>query len=73
MEMKVYKGKADWNSSPWGDEKICLFVEFPNCISKATGKPFRWMPTHEQVKKIQEELDDVERTWKGKDMWEVKI
>ena len=65
MEMKMYRSKAEWNKSPFKDKEL-LFVEFPNCVSSTTGKPFKWLPTHEQVKKLKEELDDVEKIWAEK-------
>jgi hypothetical protein len=62
MELKIYRAKAEWNKSPL-KEKELLFVEFPNCISSKTGTTFKWLPTHEQVKKLKEELDEVEKIW----------
>lgn len=64
----MYRSKAIFNKLRpelinENSNKELLFVEFPNCISKTTGKPFKWLPTHEQVKKLQEELEDVEHIW----------
>ena len=42
-----------------------VFVQFPNCISIKTGKPFKWMPTYKQLLEIKKELDEIEeRSWK---------
>lgn len=61
MELKIIKEKVNFNKSQFGNSKICLFVEFPNCISTKTGKPFRWMPTYFQLANIKTELEKLER------------
>jgi len=71
--MKMYKGKSDWNGSPWGDEKELWIVEFPNCISKTTGKPFKWMPSYDELNEIKKGLDEVEKGWKRKSIWEIDL
>jgi len=63
MELKIYRAKAEWAHSAV-KEKELLFVEFPNCISTKTGKPFRWLPTYDQLRKLQQELEEVEEIWK---------
>jgi len=68
--MKIYKGKVEWNKSDWGNEKECVFVEFPNCYSASTKKTFKWMPTYKQLQDIKKMLDEVEPQWK-KDKWEL--
>ena len=65
MELKISFDKVQFNTSELGNEKICLFVEFPNCISTKTGKPFKWMPTYKQLEEIKKQLDKVEEeSWK---------
>ena len=63
MKLKIYQAKSEWNKSPYGNQKQLLFVEFPNCISTKTNKSFKWLPTYEQLAKIKEELDIVEKQW----------
>jgi len=64
MEIKITKGKVDFNTSKLGNSKDVLFVEFPNCISTTTNKSFKWMPTYRQLEEIKSALDDVEqRSW----------
>jgi len=65
MELKLYLSKAEWANSVL-KEKDLLFVEFPNCISTTTKKPFKWLPTYKQLQQIKELLDIVEKQWKAK-------
>ena len=65
MELKLYLSKAEWAKSEL-KEKDLLFVEFPNCVSTTTGKPFKWLPTYKQLEQIKELLDIVEKQWKAK-------
>lgn len=58
----MYRAQAEWDKSGKKYKEL-LFVEFPNCISTSTKKPFKWLPTHEQLKKIKEELDEIEKIW----------
>lgn len=60
MDIKITKEKAEFNKSELGDEKLCVVVEFPNCISTKTGKSFKWMPTYNQLNEIKQTLDDIE-------------
>ena len=66
MDLKIYKSKAEFNESCLGNQKDLLFVEFPNCISTKTNKPFKWLPTHKQVEELKIALDDIEKVWKEK-------
>jgi len=61
MEIKISIGKADFNSSCFGNQKDVLFVEFPNCISSKNGKSFKWMPTYKQLEEIKLALDNIEK------------
>lgn len=61
MEMNVKIQKAEWNTSPHGSEKEVCIVEFPQIICKSTNKPFKWMPTYEQLKEINDKLNYVEK------------
>ena len=60
MQIKIYKAKAEFNDSQFGNSKDCVLVEFPNCVSSITGKPFKWMPTYDQLKQINKMLERVE-------------
>lgn len=61
MKLILSYEKADWNSSPFGSDKLVLVVKFPNCISATTGRPFKWLPTYDQLDQIKEALDKIER------------
>jgi len=65
MELKITKAKAEFNRSKLGDSKLCVFVEFPNCISSTTNKSFKWMPTYSQLNQIKKSLEEIE-----KESWE---
>jgi len=41
--------------------KECVIVEFPNCISTTTNKPFQWMPRSIEQKIIVNGLAEVDR------------
>lgn len=60
MELKITRGKALFNTSEFGNQKLCVFVEFPNCISTTTNKSFKWMPTYKQLDEIKKALDEIE-------------
>jgi len=62
MNLNMYLSTAEWANSPIKDKQL-LFVEFPNCISTTTGKPFKWLPTYEQIEEIKKLLDYVETQW----------
>jgi len=65
MELKINKGKVTFNKSSLGNAKMCVFVEFPNCISKTTNETFKWMPTYIQLEQIRTALEDIEsESWK---------
>lgn len=61
MEIIITKEKALFNTSELGNSKDVIMVEFPNCISTKTGKPFKWMPSYRQLDLIKEALDTIER------------
>lgn len=64
--MKISKGKALFNNSSLGSDKQVIFIEFPNCISTASGKSFKWMPTYSQLDEIKKALDGIEKeSWNG--------
>jgi len=66
MNIKITKGKALFNESKLGNKKDVVFVEFPNCISTASGKPFKWLPTYKQLDDIKKALDNIEvESWGG--------
>lgn len=66
MQLKIRIEPAEFNEGPHGNKKLCVTVEFPNCISKTTDKPFKWMPTYPQLKEIEEALKYVEKkSWKN--------
>lgn len=60
MELKIYKARADFNNSPYGNTKLCVMVEFPNCIHRKTKKPFKWIPSYLQIRLIKKALSEVE-------------
>ena len=68
MNLKITKGKADFNTSKFGNFKEVVMVEFPNCISKTTNKSFKWMPTYNQLEDIKKALADIE-----KESWDKKF
>ena len=61
MELKITKQKAEFNTSKLGNSKRCVMVEFPNCISTKTNRPFKWMPSYNQLKEIKRALEEIER------------
>lgn len=66
MITKISFEKALWNTSGFGSDKLCVMVEFPNCISTTTGKPFKWMPRYDELQAIRKALDDIEKmSWGG--------
>ena len=67
MELLITKGKATFNTSNFGSDKLCLFVEFPNCISTTTNNSFKWMPTYRQLEDIKRQLQEIEKeSWLNK-------
>jgi hypothetical protein len=52
MKLEITEQKAEWNDSPYGNEKLLCVVQFPNCISRTTGEPFKWMPTYKEIAQI---------------------
>ena len=60
MELKITKGKAEFNTSKLGSNKQVVFVEFPNCISTKTNKSFKWMPRYDELERIKLALEDIE-------------
>lgn len=67
MNLKIYKDYADYTKCD-SNTKLCVFVEFPNCISKSTNKPFRWMPSYKQLREIATQLNEIEKiSWRTKE------
>lgn len=60
MEIKITKEKAEFNKSPYGNKLRMVVVQFPNCISETTGKSFKWLPTYKQMRKILDNLEEIE-------------
>ena len=60
MELEIKKQKALFNKSDFGDSRNIVTVEFPNCVSLSTGKPFLWVPTYSQLEEIKKNLDEIE-------------
>ena len=60
MELKIYRAKALWNKAAINQKELVV-VEFPNCISTTTGKPFKWLPSYKELELIKKELDIAER------------
>lgn len=60
MELKITKQVAEFNESKLGNSKLCVVVEFPNCISTTTMKSFKWMPTYNQLEQIRAALREIE-------------
>lgn len=68
MDLIIKKEKAAFNKSEHGNEKLCVVVEFPNCISMKTQQPFKWMPTYDQLLQISKALNEIEeKSWNEKD------
>ena len=66
MNLKITKEKAEYNKSKLGNSKMLVMVEFPNCISTKTNKPFKWIPTYEQIYQILKNLGEIEKeSWKN--------
>lgn len=66
MDLKISKEKAEFNESEFGSDKLCVVVQFPNCISTKTNKPFKWMPTYKQLRQIVQALQEIEKeSWNG--------
>lgn len=64
MELTFHKARAIFNKSPNGSSKLIVWVEFPNCVSKKTGLPFKWMPTWAQLDDIKNALTEIEyQSW----------
>lgn len=74
MELKIYKEKPDFclfsyklKQQGVEQEKInnslkkTVIVEFPNCISTTTNKPFKWLPTYKQLDDIKKALEEIEK------------
>jgi len=65
MDLIIKHEKADFNESKLGNSKKCVIVQFPNCISLTTNKPFKWMPTYKQINEIRAALIRCEEeSWK---------
>ena len=68
MELKITKGKVEFNTSRLGNNKEVVFIEFTNCISTTTNKTFKWMPTYQQLEEIKVALDEIEKiSWQTPD------
>lgn len=66
MNLNISLQKAEFNTSKLGSEKECVMVEFPNCISTTTNKPFKWLPTYKQLEEIKAALAKCEETsWRN--------
>lgn len=59
MEIKIYKDYPDWANSEIREKRVVL-VEFPNCISTKTKKPFKWIPTYKEIARITKILNEIE-------------
>jgi len=66
MNIKICKGKPEF--SEVGHDKNTIWVQFPNCISLTTKKPFKWFPTYKQLCAIYMKLDEIEKESWGKDV-----
>lgn len=65
MDLNITQEKAEFNTSELGNQKDCVMVSFPNCISTATNKPFKWMPTYQQLDQIKQRLEECEKiSWR---------
>lgn len=74
MEINIKFETAQFNKSAYGNQKLCVVVEFPNCISTKTNKSFKWMPTYKQLQQIKKALDNCEKiSWGGKECQLCKI
>ena len=64
MNIKITKEDPDYSKMEWKNKKMVV-VQFPNCISTTTNKPFKWMPTYLQLYDIRKALSEIEvETWK---------
>jgi len=61
MNIKIIIDKPDWSAV--NHDKKVLMVEFPNCISNKTMKPFRWLPRYDELLTLKKQLDNVELEW----------
>lgn len=62
MDLKISRQKAEWNDSPYGDQKDVIIVEFPNCT-------FKWLPTYKQCAEIIQALLNLEEEqWKKQEI-----
>ena len=59
MNIKITKEKPGFSLIEHG--KNVVMVQFPNCISKVTNKPFKWMPTYKELDAIKRALAEIER------------
>lgn len=67
MDIIITKEKVEFNTSQLGNSKEVVMVQFPNCISIKTGKPFKWLPTYNQLKEITKALQEIEKeSWNDK-------
>lgn len=65
--MNILIQKAEWNTSRYGNDKDVCIVEFPQIICKSTNRPFKWLPTYEQLEVITKALKEVEeKSWNNK-------
>lgn len=58
-ELPTFSGKPEFATEQL--KKEVIVVEFPNCISTKTGKPFKWCPSYKQLEQIKSALDDIEK------------
>ena len=66
MKIQIDYERADFNKSLFGNEKLLLVVKFPDAIHAPTGKPFKWIPSYEEIKAIQDGLKKIEViSWNG--------
>jgi hypothetical protein len=61
MDIIITKEKVEFNTSQLGSSKDVVMVQFPNCISTKTGKPFKWLPTYKQLEEIRKSLEEIEK------------
>ena len=62
MKLNIYRAKPSYIKNPAAlTFKECVIVEFPNCISTTTNKPFQWMPRSIEQKIIVNGLAEVDR------------
>jgi len=68
MKLNIYKAKPSYIKNPAAlTFKECVIVEFPNCISTTTNKPFQWMPRYDELDEIKRWLDEIEVQWNKKE------